>query len=203
MTLLLVRSHPSWGSKYSRMLTRSCRPTTETSLPSPPPFSHNDNANPTASIPLALARMYELPFVNDPQPYWVRRSSQEQNTDPANYDNEPAEYSRVEYSPAELQGCVEAYFSRSPIIPHPVQRPNEEIRYLVMDRDGNHISILCINSDTGRVFTDLRDKNELKQDRDNDRSERNSIRLGLYDLALVKGRTPPSYSTEGIHAIYY
>lgn len=184
----------------SRSQQSTTGPTTEASLPlSPLPLESQkptptptpthapleDNGNPTASIPLALAKLYKLPLVDGPQPSWVRRSSRQENTAPTDAPaDDTAADAPAEYSPAELKACVDVYFPRNGgnIVPHPEQRPNEEIRYLVMDREGNHKRILFVNADTGRVFEDLRDKNAAEEQDDDGTPERNSIRLGLGDF---------------------
>jgi hypothetical protein len=178
------RTLPNLEERSSPSSTSQHAGPSEASLPpSPLPQLETQTQpleNPTASIPLALAKLYKLPLVHGPQPRWVRRSSQENTAaaNAANDDDEPAEY-----SPAELQGCVDVFFPRNGgrIMPHPEQRPNEEIRYLVIDREGNHKRILFVNSETGRVFEDLREKNAAEQDNDTT-PERNSIRLGLGDF---------------------
>jgi presenilin-like A22 family membrane protease len=65
------------------------------------------------------------------------------------------------------------------ILPHTEQRPNEATRYIVLDRDGNTKRILFVSPETGRVFEDLREKNQAEE---NDTPEKNSIRLGLGDF---------------------
>jgi hypothetical protein len=191
------RSQPAAGLTEASLPTVSSTsmPTStqleETQTQPPPPPLDIVNGNPTASIPLALAKLYKLPLVDaDPQPRWVRRSSQQENSAAANDDDandSAADNAPVEYSPAELNACVEVYFPRhgGRIVPRPEQRPNEEMRYLVMDREGTHKRILFVNVETGRVFEDLRERNAADDDRDDDNDgtpERNSIRLGLGDF---------------------
>jgi hypothetical protein len=178
------RSQPTAVPIEAALLPSSSSQLEETQTQPPPPLL--DNGNPTASIPLALAKLYKLPLVNGPQPRWVRRSSQQENTAPtstaADADDD-TNHEPAEYSPAELRACVDVYFPRNGgrIMPHPEQRPNEEIRYLVMDREGHQKRILFVNSETGRVFEDLRDQNAADDDGDGT-PERNSIRLGLGDF---------------------
>jgi hypothetical protein len=148
----------------------------DSTLPSVLQLETQSLDHPVTSIPLALAKLYKLRLVDNPQPSWLR-SSQESTT-PTITATEPVEYS---YSPAELHACVDVIFPRNGgrILPHTEQRPNEATRYIVLDRDGNTKRILFVSPETGRVFEDLREKNQAEE---NDTPEKNSIRLGLGDF---------------------
>jgi presenilin 1 len=130
--------------------------------------------NRTFVIPLALAKLYKLPLVDNPNPEWRRLP-------PLNTEEPPEP---MEYTPTQLQTCVTAIFppngGRIEVYGEQ-QDENEPTRYLVVDREGNPKRILFCHAETGRVMEDLRENNAAAAAADR-KAERNSIRLGLGDF---------------------
>ncbi len=124
----------------------------------------------TGTIPLAIAKLNKLRFVQGPQPSWIRRA--EHPTEDNILDDT--------WTPEELQRDVEVFFPKGwQIVRHVEQRNNEATRYAVIKPDGSIKRILYVNSE-GNVFEDRRDKN--KKDDSDQKEGRGSIRLGLGDF---------------------
>ena len=160
----------------------------------------------TGLIPLALARLYKLRFVRDPQPYWITAAAaanRQENptttaanaattngddTDDNNQQNNNNNPSNYNYSPFELTALVEVLFSSrgGRIVPtltlpdadnlYRQHAASEETRYTVVDQHGQHRRVLFVNRE-GRIFEDLRVQNAREEVK-----ERTSIRLGLGDF---------------------
>jgi len=168
-------TNPEPTTDGSEVPTSSVRPqqsqTTDANvLPAPDMEQPSEPPRPTGRIPLALAKLYKLPLVDNPQPSWVRRST-------ANGDEQQ---SSETFSPEELKSEVEVVFPRNGgrIAPHSRQRPNKATRYSVIDRQGNLKRILFVSND-GRVFEDL---SEMEEGEGQRRNRDNSIKLGLGDF---------------------
>jgi hypothetical protein len=176
----------------------------------------------TGYIPLALAKLYKLPFRYDPQPPWITNAppvSRNDTTAVSSSAAAPGESSLsssspspsspaniVTYTQQELQQLVEVVFPSTggKIVPtlsldSPVTalyrrtQNTDEARYTVIDHRGLVKRVLFVNHE-GRIFQDLREENvEL------DRKERTSIKLGLGDFIfysiLVSKAALYSYTT--------
>ena len=152
----------------------------------------------TGRIPLALARLYKLRFVHDPQPYWITAAAAASNPEvnPAadsaalvdNNNNQNDSSQTYNYSPLELTALVEVLFSArgGRIVPtltlpdaHDLYRQHSgsgETRYTVVDQHGQYRRVLFVNRE-GRIFEDLRVQNAREEIK-----ERTSIKLGLGDF---------------------
>jgi presenilin-like A22 family membrane protease len=146
-------------------------------------------------VPLALAKVYKLRFLHDPQPPWILSTAavDAAHTDDAstNDDNAATATStaaNVEFTPEQLCELVDVVFPRNGgrIVPTlSLENANviyrrtaatDETRYTVIGSRGEHRRVLFINNE-GRIFEDLRESNAAEE-----RKERTSIRLGLGDF---------------------
>jgi presenilin 1 len=113
----------------------------------------------TGLIPLALAKMYKLPPVENYELDWMpdAHGNSTQNT----------------FTPQQLQSLVRVHFpvAGGRIREHPVQARNEEIRYDIFDRNGVLKRTLFVTDD-GRVFEVLSEEGK----------DKNNIKLGLGDF---------------------
>ena len=127
----------------------------------------------TAPIPLALAKMYKLRFLHDPQPYWIT------GEEPVTFTAEQLTQD-VDVLFAENGGRIVPTASLGNAAHEVYRRPNDpdspETRYTVIHRSGEHRRVLFVNAE-GRVFEDLRAQNAEEE-----RKERTSIKLGLGDF---------------------
>lgn len=134
---------------------------------------------PTGQIPLAIAKLYKLPLLNNPNPSWRRPREEGQEVE--------------SFSSEELLSMVTAVFQHGGgrIVPQPNRPPsgprqwhrqsaNSEPRFVVMDRHGALKRTLFVNRE-GRVFEDLTNRQNGDDD-DDESSGRNSIKLGLGDF---------------------
>jgi Presenilin len=134
-----------------------------------------------AQVPFALAKVYKLRFLRDPQPPWI--AAVEVHTDEESLTTE------ITYTPEQLCALVDVVFPRNGgrIVPtllletsaNEIYRrtaATDETRYTIMDSRGVHKRVVFVTSD-GRIFEDLREKNAAEE-----RKERSSIRLGLGDF---------------------
>jgi presenilin-like A22 family membrane protease len=129
-------------------------------------------ARSTGKIPLAIARLNKLRFAQDPQPSWVRRST----------DSSVEDHVEDSWSAEALQQEVDVVFPRNgwTIVRHSQQKENEATRYAVIGPDGSLKRVLFVTSE-GLVFEDFRDKNR-QADEEERKKERTSIKLGLGDF---------------------
>jgi len=140
----------------------------------------------TARIPLAIARLYKLKLVDDLNPIWRQRSSN-QNTPEATEDGEvPTSASHHHFTVAELQAMVEAIIPTNGgrIEPHETQPMNgeeEEVRYKVTDRHGKIRRIIFVGARDGRIYQE-KTRGESSGAKHDPRHER--IRLGLGDFVF-------------------
>jgi len=124
----------------------------------------------TSQVPLALAKLYKIRLLHDPQPYWIT-------------GNDP-----VDYTPQQLTELVDVVFDArgGRIVPTATlddapaayrrNSDREETRYTIVGSRGEHRRVLFVNRE-GRIFEDLRVQNEEEE-----RKERTSIKLGLGDF---------------------
>lgn len=153
----------------------------------------------TALIPLALARMYKLRLVDDPQPRWLQPSSPLPTAQTAHGDTEedperqaPSTASTVDnYTPEELGSLVHVVFpvNGGRIRPQEASASTAEqdhgtepTRYDVIDRDGVVRRTLVVRD--GRVFriVPVEAGGDGCNDIDNSKRVRNTIKLGLGDF---------------------
>lgn len=123
-------------------------------------------AAPSEFIPLAIARRYRLPTVDEPRPRWM--------------PNPDGSASDATLTVEELRSLVQVQFhvGGGRIQRAAPRRPNEEPRYEVYDREGVLKRTLFVN-DRGEVYQDLRDPNAPP-----DEEARNNIKLGLGDFVF-------------------
>jgi presenilin 1 len=120
---------------------------------------------PTALIPLALAKRYKLPTVDDLWPRWM-----------PNEDGTPTD---TTFSAEELRSLVQVRFpvDGGRIHVRPSSRPNEEPRYEVIDREGNLRRVVFLNA-RGELFQEVQNENGQQ----GATKDRNNIKLGLGDF---------------------
>jgi hypothetical protein len=138
-----------------------------------------DNVSPTVEarteyIPMAIAKRYKLAPINDPSARWLAPASLVSPDDPSSATVEAA------YTANELRSLVQVRFPPGGgfIQPRQSQRPNDDIRYEIFDREGMLRRVLFVNV-RGEVYQDLSD--DARQD-DESPKDRNNIKLGLGDF---------------------
>ena len=130
----------------------------------------------TGMIPLAVAKLNKLSFVEEPQPSWVRQRLADDR------DEAGSAPEIEEYTVEQLRQEVHVVFPRNGwrIVKHSQQRENEETRYAIIKPDGSIKRIVFVNEE-GRVFEDMREKNKAAAAEERTK-ERTSIKLGLGDF---------------------
>lgn len=150
-----------------------------------------DGAPPTGTVPLAIAKIYRLPFADPSSAPEPRRDSTVapllQNADGAEGAPPPstpnASLAR-QYTPEQLRSEVEVIFPRNggKIVTRPGR--DGQNRYVVLDRNGTEKRTLLVD-ESGRVFEELERRGGGVRDWDDgsEYDERaNSIKLGLGDF---------------------
>ena len=155
-------NQPSEDSTDSNVQPQSNESNVVMAQDSPPTDRH------IITIPLALAKIYRLPLVNNPRPLWLQ---------PGN--------DTTYYSVEELNALVEAIVPASggTIRPHADQMEDQEIRYQVIDASGQIRRVLFVGKDDGRVF-EVRNYEQIiaEYKKNSGSNRRDKIRLGLGDF---------------------
>jgi hypothetical protein len=137
-------------------------------------MSSSSHSLPTASIPLAIAKVYKLPLV-------VSRSTMALHTTIATLDtSSPTSYLQQQFSPQELQMNVEVMFPRGGGRIESNFNDNnddevEEVRYVVYNKDGEVRRTLVVDAESGKVM-------EVVKRPSSKSMGSNNIKLGLGDF---------------------
>ena len=140
------------------------------------PYSHTGRV---VRIPLALARLYKLPLLNDPNPSWRRPEGMR--------DLEETSVATPEFSVEQLVSVVRALVPQNGglIEPHPQQRPGGEVRYKITNARGELRRILFVGKETGSVYQDPNHEERCNSvERGDLPKENDRIRLGLGDFVF-------------------
>jgi hypothetical protein len=137
-----------------------------------------------------LAKLYQLPLVNNPCPTWwqlpasLPPSSSEDNN---NTTTTATTTTNREYSVQELTTVVSALVPEQggTIVPHPDQMEGREIRYQVFDRMGQVRRVVFVGCNDGRVY-EVHNYDQVMADykKTQQQHSRDCIRLGLGDFVF-------------------